>query len=203
MDFNVEKIKSSVGKEYIRSNHYTGSCHNGPMCWGLKSNDKLLGVIAFATPISENVRASIFGPEYKNHVTELHRMVIDDDCPHNTGSYFISRALSGLKGYKPKYYVVISFADQTEGHDGTVYQAANFLYYGTTGSRTIFYRDEEGNLRAPRQNGVNITEDMARERGWEPELREAKHRYLYLLPDGQKHREKLLNQLEVEVQGYP
>jgi len=30
----------------------------------------------YATPCSEAVRASVFGKEYKDHVTELHRLHI-------------------------------------------------------------------------------------------------------------------------------
>src|SRR5699024_3926267 len=95
--YEVRQIKSSIGKEFIKKHHYTGGCHNGPMCWGLFDGDKLIGVCAFATPSSENVRSSVFGPEHKNSVTELHRLVVLDGTPTNTESYFIRRALSGLK----------------------------------------------------------------------------------------------------------
>jgi len=217
-ELSVRKMNSSKGRDFILEHHYSGSCHGGPMCWGLfqeidetdscgnEHSERLVGVCAFATPISENVRRSIWqddcAEEMKNHVTELHRLVTLDECPKNTETWFISRALKGLKEYKPKYKAVISFADSTEGHSGIIYQASNAIYYGCTGENT-FYRDGSGNLRAPRQNGVNISKEEAKERGWTPEKRKAKHRYLFLVPDEYESKDDVRQLLDVPEQDYP
>lgn len=186
--FKVCKIDSKLGKNYIKANHYSKTCHNGPMCWGLYTKESdLVGVCAFATPCSENVRASIFGTEHKDRVTELHRLHTQDDLPPNTTSWFVSQSLRGLLEYRPKIRAVISFADSTEGHVGTIYKALNFEFCGTTGS-AVFYRDQEGRLRHPRQSGVNITTKMASELGWKSEKRDAKNRYILIC--GQDRREK-------------
>lgn len=58
-----------------------------------------------------------------------------------------------------------------------VYQATNALYLGTTG-KARFWRDAEGRLRHPRQNGVNVDGFAL---GWKPEMRNSKHRYLWIL----------------------
>ena len=202
-DYDVRRIPGGVGKEFIKEHHYSRGCHNGPMTWGLFSGDRLIGVCAFATPSSEAVRASLWGEEHKSHVTELHRLVILDETPKNTESWFISRALKGLKSEKSVIWGVLSFADGTEGHVGTIYQATNALYLGTTGSKATFYRDETGRLRHPRQNGENISKQEAELRGWEPERREPKHRYLFLLPNSRAHKRWLLDNLKREVQEYP
>lgn len=179
--FNVEKISSKIGKEFIREKHYSKSCHNGPMCWGLMDKDgNLRGVCAFATPCSENVRASIFGPQDKHRVTELHRLWTDDDLPDNATSWFVTRAIKGLQEYRPDIRAIISFADGTEGHTGAIYKALNFHDCGATG-RARFYRDSSGALRHPRQNGVNIDSKEAKRRGRLPEMRDAKHRFLLIV----------------------
>lgn len=208
-DFEVRKVKSSIGREFIVEHHYSGTCHGGPMTWGLydtSHDDELVGVIGFETPISENVRKSVWEDEHeeemKNYTTELHRLVTFDDCPHNTETWFISRGLDALKEYKSKYRAVISFADSTEDHDGTIYQASNAIYYGKTGEHT-FYRDQDGALRPPRQNGVNISKDEARDRGWDIEKRSHKHRYLFLLPDPYESKDDLREMLDVEEKPYP
>lgn len=187
------------------------------MIWGLSEDpemEDLRGAIAFATPISEAVRKTFLGDDecwcdhissehgFHQHVTDLHRLYTDDSLPDGTETWFISQALDALKEYKPKYWLVTAFADSTEGHSGTVYQAANAHYYGTTGEAT-FYRDQEGTLRHPRQCGENITKSEARERGWDVEKRDSKHRYVFLLPDGKRHREWLLDELDVELCEYP
>lgn len=175
--YEVRRIPGGVGKAYIREHHYSRSCHNGPMTWGLYEDEQLIGVCAFATPASEAVRASLFGPEHKDRVTELHRLHVQDGTPKNTESWFISRCLTGLKEERPLIRAVISFADSTEGHVGTIYQAVNALFCGFT-SRTRFWRDSEGRLRHPRQNGHNVTPKEAKEMGWVPEMRDSKYRYV-------------------------
>ena len=133
------------------------------------------------------MRASIFGPQHKDAVTELHRLVILDETPTNTESWFIARALKWVAEYRPALRAVVSFADETEGHRGVIYQATNALYCGTTG-RARFWRDADGRLRHPRQNGVNITPDMAKDLGWQSEKRDAKHRYVFLVGNhAQRH----------------
>ena len=177
----VGKIASSVGKDFVRVHHYSHGIHNGPMCYGLfEDSGRLVGVCAFATPCSENVCASVFGPDHKRSVTELHRLVLLDEIPKNSESWFIVRALKMLKKDRPNYRAVLSFADATEGHVGTIYQATNAIYTGTSGKAT-FYIDQTGRLRHPRQNGVNITKDEATARGWVATKRDGKYRYLFLL----------------------
>lgn len=201
MDYTVRRIKSSIGKEFIKQHHYTHGCHNGPMCWGLFLREEMIGVCAFATPASENVRASVFGKDRKNEVTELHRLVVLDGTPTNTESWFIRRALQGLKEYRPEIKAVLSFADSTEGHEGIIYQASNALYCGTSGTAT-FYRDQTGRLRHPRQNGVNISKKEAKNRGWTPEKREGKYRYLFLLGSGPQ-KTKYKKQLRLNTYPFP
>ena len=134
----------------------------------------------FATPCSENVRSSVFGVEYKDCVTELHRLHILDVTPKNAESWFIARCLKLLRRDKPHIKAVISFSDLTEGHSGTIYKATNAFQCGQTGKATFFV-DQTGRLRHPRQNGVNITKDMAKEKGWHPVVRGSKNRFIYIL----------------------
>lgn len=178
--YTVRQVAGGVGRAFIREHHYSRSCHNGPMCWGLFDGEDMIGVLAFATPNSENVRRSVFGAGHENEVTELHRLVLLDGTPTNTESWFIARAMQGLREYRPQIRAVLSFADSTEGHVGTIYQATNAVYTGMTG-RATFYRDTEGRLRHPRQNGHSVTRTEAEERGWTPETREAKHRYVFFI----------------------
>ena len=199
--YHVEKISGRQTIDFVKRHHYSRGCHNGPMGWGLFDADQLIGAIAFATPSSENVRASVFGPEYKNAVTELHRLVILDSTPTNTESWFIARSLKALHQSRPCLRGVLSFADSTEGHIGTIYQASNALYCGMT-SATMFYRDETGRLRHPRQSGRNITMREAKERGWSAERRSAKYRYLFLIGSG-ADRKAFRQKLRLDILPYP
>lgn len=186
IDYEVHRITGTCAKAYVRRNHYSRSCHNGPSpCYGLFDGDDLIGACAFATPCSENVRASVFGANYVDRVVELHRLHILDVTPHNTESWFISRCLRRLKQDRPHTWAVLAFSDLTEGHDGTIYRATNAWRVGTTG-RARFWRDQRGRLRHPRQCGHNVTADEAKRWGWTAERREAKRRYLWLLADNRR-----------------
>jgi hypothetical protein len=81
-----------------------------------------------ANPCSENVKKSIFGLELKDKVRELHRLAIIDDTPKNTESWFISRVLKKLREDRPDLWGIVSFADTTIKHNGTIYQAINLLF---------------------------------------------------------------------------
>lgn len=203
-DLIVKQSTQRAARLFVEEYHYTGGMGNAGIPVGLfhQPTSTKLGVIVFHAPISENVRRSIFGEGDEHKVIELHRMAIHPKAPHNTGSWFITRALDWLKGYKSQYKAVVSFADSTEGHDGTVYQAANADYYGKSGTAT-FYKDQEGVLRHARQNGENITQEAAANRGWEPVKRDAKHRYVFWLPDKYESKDNLRERAEIALQDYP
>ena len=177
--YNVHSIDTKKAKQYIKLNHYSHGSHNGPSpCYGLYDDMTLIGVMMFTTPCSENVRASVFGNDYKDSVIELHRLHILDVTPRMTESWFIGKCIKLLKKDRPQTRAIISFADTTQGHEGTIYKATNFKYMGKT-AKTTFYEDETGRLRHPRQNGVNITKEEAIIKGWKAVKREAKNRYIY------------------------
>lgn len=228
-DFLIKPVPLAVAKRFFREHHYSQGCGNAAMCWGLyhDPSSELIGAIAFQTPISENTRKSVFElgcadydddliPSwnqcdcghieethgYREHVTELHRIAVVDEAPQNTGTWFIARALNRLKEYKSKYWAVISMADTTEGHDGTLYQAANADYYGLSKRRKC-YVDEDGRLRNKRQCGVNIGVDEARDRGWEIVQRETKHRYIFWTPDPYDSKDQLRQMASIVLQEYP
>ncbi len=188
IDYTVKRIPYKQAKKYIIENHYSHGCHGGASpCYGLFDDEQLIGCLMFATPCSENVRRSVFGAEFKDSVTELHRLHILDVTPKNTESWFIVRCLKLLQQDKPHIHGVISFSDTTIGHEGTIYKATNAFRLGKTAAST-FYIDKSGRLRHPRQNGVNITLAMARDMGWIATKRQAKNRYLYII--GKNKREK-------------
>ena len=94
-----------------------------------------------------------------------------------------------LKKDKSHIKAVLSFSDSTEGHSGIIYRATNAFYIGKTG-KAIFYRDVEGRLHHPRQNGKNITPEEAQSKGWVKELRYSKNRYLYLLANSKREKKE-------------
>jgi hypothetical protein len=201
IDYSIRQIPPSDAKAYIRKYHYSHTCINAPTkCYGLfepsgaewfGEEAGFIGVCMFATPCSENVRSSVFGAEYKDHVIELHRLHILDCTPPHTETWFIARCLKRLKEDMPEIWAVISFSDLTEGHTGVIYRAANAYRLGSTGEAK-FFMDGFGRLRHPHQNGENITLAKAEKKGWKIVTRKAKNRFLWLLPADRRDKKRLI-----------
>ena len=62
---------------------------------------------------------------------ELRRMALLDAMPKNSESWFLAQTIHMLKKHT-NYTHVISYADKTVGHQGTIYKAANFKNIGET-----------------------------------------------------------------------
>jgi hypothetical protein len=73
-------------------------------------------------------------------IIELRRLCCIDDTPKNTESYFIGRTLKWLiKNTNVKK--VISYADNTYGHKGVIYQASNFEHLGQTSKGRVIVHE--------------------------------------------------------------
>jgi hypothetical protein len=168
------------------------------------NGQELLGVVTFGSPAAAPVRKGLLGPELSDRVLELNRLVLRDNTK-NQASFLVSRALKLL----PEGTAVLSFADTEQGHVGTVYQAANFIYCGLSAKRTDWRVEGMEHL-----NGHSITDmfrgcpnraQAARERfGDKFSLadRSRKHRYVYFV-GGKRARKQLAEALKYEPQPYP
>jgi hypothetical protein len=194
----VSKIKRADAKPFFDKNHYAKGLQACALCFAFMDESEIMAVAAFACPISERVRASVFGPELSHTVIELHRLAVSPAFRERGFilSKFVSLAISELVKYGSKigkrYNAVISFADSTENHNGGIYRASNFGYYGEVKRRSLFYMDSEGTLRHPRQNGKNIKIDEAINRGWKVvDKIGILHKYIYLTNKGVADKVKL------------
>lgn len=196
-DFQVRAVDFDDGKAFVMEHHYAKGMHNGPTAlYGLWQGSLLVGVSAFATPVSEAVRSSVFGVQHKERITELHRVVLLDEIGHNAESFFVAQSLQAIKNDRPDIWGVISFADTTYGHVGTIYQAVNAYWCGMAKGSTA-YRDQTGRIRHRRQCGKNISLEEAKARGWEKIKTGPKHRYLLNLPDDRRHARQLKEMLQL------
>jgi len=65
--------------------------------------------------------------------------LLHNNTPKNTESFFIGNTLRWLKK-NTIIKTVISYADTTFSHEGTIYKASNFMRYGMTAKgRVIMY----------------------------------------------------------------
>ncbi len=85
-----------------------------------------LGAIVFALPPRETAK------RYGGVTWELARLWIDDSVPANAETYLISQAVKYIRKNHRDVHALVSYADPSAGHAGTIYKAANWKADGRT-----------------------------------------------------------------------
>ncbi len=136
-DFTVELVQRNAIAKFVEKHHYSHNTSGVQSYYhfGLFRENKfglpeLIGAIMYARP-SMPATANKYNPINPDRCFELRRLVCIDDTPKNTESYFIGQTLKWLKK-NTDIEVIVSFADEEEGHTGVIYKATNFNYLGTT-----------------------------------------------------------------------
>lgn len=84
------------------------------------------GMVCFALPPREtNIR-------YGTTCWELARLWLEERMPTNAETWVISRAVKYVKRYHSEVGLLVSYADPSVGHQGTIYLAANWKRDGQT-----------------------------------------------------------------------
>lgn len=125
----VERAGRDVVAEMVNQKHYLG-CFPAvvPCILALRVDDRVVGTLIFSYPPRETAT------RYGGHVLELARLWISDDVPANGESWLIAQGLRYLRQHFPAVTGVVSYADPSQGHSGTIYRAANFRDDGMTDS---------------------------------------------------------------------
>lgn len=197
--YEVRHVSRNEIKEFIETWHYSHSINglSATHCFGLYYKNVLIGGMIYGriamkgqsvkyqdTQVRDAVKAGIITEtDADMTVIELRRLACIDDTARNTESYFISRTLKWLK-HHTDIRTVVSYADTYYGHQGIIYQAANFQFLGqTTVGRIIEWTHAD-------DNGVMITEhyhDHAIRTKYNGELKPFARRLKTALENGEAH----------------
>lgn len=199
-DMIVGPVSSADVHEFARRYHYTATGGNMSWRWGLWHGPVLHGVVAYNLP-TRTVCESVFGPEHFDKVWHMGRLVLSEDSPHNSESRLIGGSLRAIQTAYPQTWAVLTYASVDVGHIGTVYQATNALYTGTS-SKEHHYIDGQGRRRSAYFGGWRVLADRAERFGWTREEGQPKHRYVYILGNKTQRRQRR-NMLLYPVLPYP
>ena len=186
MNFIVKRIEPKETLDFILNKHYAQRKPSISYSFGLFSNSELLGVCTIGKPASPSLCKGICGEEYSSKVFELNRLVVEDNLPKNTLSFFVSRVLRELK---KEDLVIVSYADSGMNHHGYIYQACNFLYTGATLERTDKYAPNNKHSRHYDDKYSHLRK-----------VRTSKHRYVYFT---NKNNKKMRQALKYPILPYP
>ena len=129
---SVREISHAVGKELIERYEWLGNMGCTDYTFGLYFGEYLAGVACFGRTAGTKTAASICGAQYAHLVRVLNRGACVHWAHPHSASYLIPRAcnLMAEKGFN----IFVAYSDADAGEIGTVYQATNWLYCGTTNS---------------------------------------------------------------------
>ena len=125
----VERIGRAEANSMIER-HYIGKWPGVcTLILGMRRRDlfnEFLGVIVFALPPRETSK------RYGGETWELARLWLDDSVPQNAETWLISKAVKYIRQNFSLVKVLVSYADPSAGHGGTIYKAANWVADGRT-----------------------------------------------------------------------
>ena len=147
-EYYVKKVERKEIKEFIEKHHYSHNINGciADYCFGLylKSTNILVGAMFYGKMAMANQYRK-YGEQHE--VTELRRLVLVDDTPKNTESFFIGWSLRWLKK-NTDIKTIVSYADPNYGHSGVIYKATNFKHVGMTSpGRVIIYNGKNIMIR--------------------------------------------------------
>lgn len=131
-------------KQFVENNHYSHSVNGVKIshCFKLLDKNIIIGACIFGAMSTTAWKK--FG-EKESDVIELRRLVLIDDTPRNTESWFISRMIKWIKK-NTKHKIIVSYADPNHGHTGVIYKASNFTLVGMSGKDNGFKDLETGKI---------------------------------------------------------
>jgi hypothetical protein len=167
----------------MTTRHYLHTMPNGAVaCFGVFLDSELVGGVVF-TMGARHGHYLLAGSNSSDVVT-LARLYLDDEIPKNAESRvlgIVTREMRRRHGAR----ALLSYADPTVGHTGTIYKAAGSTYMGR-GEPARYLDFGDGQLRHPRSissvYGTCSPRRLARMGVHVTAVRtEGKHRFYYLL----------------------
>lgn len=181
--YQVKQITRNDCEPFILGIHYAHRWPSISYAFGLYRDNELVGCVTYGCPPSAPLKRGIAGDEYKSNILELNRLCLRDNLK-NEASMLVGRSLKMIEGD----WIVISFADTSQGHIGTVYKACNFSYHGLSAKRTDWkVKGKEhlhGQTIADEFRGKDGRAQLMRDKYGDDfylEQRPRKHRYIYLI----------------------
>lgn len=106
--------------------HYAKRVPVNPFAFAVFNDDVFCGVVAYSYGANNNLAKCYNLPQ--GAVIELVRMALNGK--HGCTSKVLSLSLKLIKKACPLVKLVVSYADEAQGHKGTIYQATNWYFVG-------------------------------------------------------------------------
>lgn len=196
-DITMRTITYQEAKRFCARYHYTRTCPSGDTKrFGFFWKDRLVGLVTFGGGANRHMASGLINGDFK--VLELTRLCIVPAMAKNFASFIMAKALKQIDAD-----LVISYADANQGHVGTIYQAANWLYTGMTRPDYQYVTKDGVRLHKSRfrvKNG-KMERELAAAAGVSMEKIVGKHRYVYVCDRGRI--DEMVGLLKYPIVPYP
>jgi hypothetical protein len=203
----VRLVDKSLARQIIKKYEWLGTMSNTRLHYGIFFGSFCAGVtcVAVGTGVGGTNVSKMFNIDARE-LAILARGACTHWAPQNTNSKLVSWTTKLLRK-NTDLKVLAAYSDSDAGEIGTIYQAANWYYYGESAkvqqivapNGRVYDRKTISNRS--KQNGVSwqAQKQAMLEQGWETQYSNPKHRYcIPLCDDG-----KVVNTIEQMSQPYP
>lgn len=123
-EFGGKNIRQKV-REFFNSYHYAGFGRSPKAVYIVSIDDEIVASCKFSTPVRKEIATSM-GLGF-SEVLELDRFCIHPNRhKKNLASYVLSKVCKEVFKKYPSLKSLVSFADSTRGHHGSIYRASNW-----------------------------------------------------------------------------
>lgn len=148
---SVRKCSITEVDEFIRAHYLAKRPAIVLLCLVAEHDGKPIGCVVYAAPPREADK------RYGGKVWELARVYLLDNIPRNAETWLIGQSVKYIKRNHRDVKHLLSYADPSAGHSGTIYKAANWRLDGRTDDerktpRCDYYDERTGKKYGRRGN---------------------------------------------------
>ena len=200
--YHIKPIEYQEAMSMIVSNHYLHRKAPCSYAFGLcdTGSNVVKGVVTYGKPASHSLCKGICGEGEASEVIELTRLWVSDDVPKNGESFLIGNTIKLVP-----QDIIVSYAEQQQGHLGIVYQATNWIYTGMS-DKHVQWQVEGMDSKHSRHlfdqyGGINGAKKALGDKMVATQ-RPRKYRYIYFNCNKRRKRE-LMDKLRYPILPYP
>lgn len=132
-DWDVRPAPLREAQDMVREHHYSrGGSNTAVYVHGLyRREDGRLSGVAWWLPPTRVACESVDRARWRQ-VLALTRLVVLPDVPPNACTFLMARSVRLIRA-DARFVSLVTYADESQGHTGTIYKAGNWTYVGRTG----------------------------------------------------------------------
>lgn len=123
---SIRPCSITEADEFIRAHYLKKRPAIVLLCLLMECEGYPVGCIVYSAPPREADK------RYGGKTWELARLYLLDEIPKNAETWLIGKSVRYIKRENPEVKFLLSYADPSVGHEGTIYKAANWKQDGRT-----------------------------------------------------------------------